>query len=64
MVTTPIAAPRFCLSSSAIVRSAPPSGSPGSQAILPVSVLCPVAQAVAVEAESAPGCGPPAARQV
>jgi len=64
VVTMPMAYPRFSLSSSAIVLRAPRSGSPGSQAMLPESVLWPAAQAVAVEAESAPcGFGPSGARQ-
>jgi len=65
VVTMPIEYPRFSRSSSAIVARAPRSGSPGSQAMFPVSVLQPVAQAVAVEAESAPwGFAPSGARQV
>ena len=64
VVTMPMAYPRLSRSNSAIVVRAPRSGSPGSQAMLPVSVLWPVAQAVAVEAESAPwGFGPSGARQ-
>ena len=40
-----------------MVVSRPSSGSPGSQATLPESVLKPVARAVAAEAESVAGPG-------
>ena len=57
VLTTPMPAPVLARYSSAIVVSSPPGGSPGSQAMLPESVLKPVARAVAAEAESVAGPG-------
>ena len=57
VLTIPIPAPVLARNSSAIVVRSPSGGSPGSQEMLPESVLNPVARAVAAEAESVAGPG-------